>query len=117
MEQVRRDGANYFGLVNPAHINPKQRIGNIGVSQPGRVGEANVDDEDGKEGEDEVEAELAEAAEGVPGVDLAVVVAVPEEDVLLEDGLPFGGSRQCHLNVPMLGDRVLAGSERASVEE
>ena len=52
-----------------------------------RVREVEVDDEDGEEREENVEAQLAEARVGIPRPDDAVVVAVPEQDVLLEDGL------------------------------
>jgi hypothetical protein len=49
-----------------------------------------VDEHGCEEREHGAEARLAEPGARVPGVDLAVGVAVPEEDVLLEGGLWWG---------------------------
>lgn len=46
-----------------------------------------MDDEDGEEGEQDAEAEGVEAEEGVVGPDDAVIIAVKEGTVLLEDCL------------------------------
>lgn len=70
-------------LVDAADEQPKPQVGNVRVCQSRWVGESSVDYYHGEEGEQDAEAELAEANVGVPGVDLAIAVAVPEEDVLL----------------------------------
>jgi hypothetical protein len=59
-----------------------------GVGNPGRgrgIGEVDVDYEDCEEGEEDVEAEAVETDVGILRPDYAVVVAVEEVAVLLED--------------------------------
>lgn len=73
--------------MDAAHVDAEQRVGPVRPGQAGRIRKVEVDDEYGEQREEAVEAEVAEAQVRVPGVDGAVVVAVPEEDVLLQDGL------------------------------
>lgn len=73
--------------MQPTHIHPEQRVRPRRVREARRVREVEVDDQHGEEGEEQVEAQLAEPEEGVVGGDDAVAVTVPEEGVLLEDGL------------------------------
>lgn len=53
------------------------------MRQPRRIREIQIDDQHRQQREQDVEAEIPEAVVCVCRVDLAVVVAVPEEDVLL----------------------------------
>ncbi|EHK97539.1 hypothetical protein M7I_6692 [Glarea lozoyensis 74030] len=72
-----------FGFMHILQIDPEE-----GVREPGRgggIGEIGVDDEDGEEREQDVEADAVEADVGVLRPDDAVVVAVEEIAVLLED--------------------------------
>lgn len=79
--------AVYLCFMDRADIDPEERIGEIGVAHASRVGEVEVDDEHGNERKQNVEAQFAKSDIGVPWKDLAVLVAVPEQDVLLENGL------------------------------
>lgn len=76
-------------LVDVAHVDAQARVRKPRAAQPCGVGEEDGD-EQGAEGEEHAEAEVAEAAVDVPGPDDAVVVAVEEGDVLLEDGWGWG---------------------------
>lgn len=73
--------------MDRADIDPEERIWEIGVTKASRIGEVDIDDEHGKERKQNIEAQFAKPNISVPWIDLAVVVAVPEQDVLLEDGL------------------------------
>jgi hypothetical protein len=73
--------------MNTPHINPEPRIRPPGQGQARRIREVDVDDQHSEQREDDAEPQVPETDVRVPGVDLAVAVAVPEEDVLLEDGL------------------------------
>lgn len=69
------------------YVYPEEGVGEVGVGKTGGVREVEVDDECRQSAEKQIETQLIEAHEGVLGPDLAVVVAVPEHDVLLKDGL------------------------------
>lgn len=77
--------------MNTPHVHAEPRVRKIRIRQPRRVRKVDVDDEYREKREEDVEPQVAEAAVGVPWVDGAVGVAVPEEDVLLEDRLFAGG--------------------------
>lgn len=68
--------------MHAVHVDAEEGVGQETVAQSGRVGEEDGD-EQGEQGEGDGEAELAEAGVHVLRVDHVVVVAVPEEDVLL----------------------------------
>ena len=77
-------------LVDGGDEYAEKGVGQVGEGETGRVRKAEVDDECGQETHEDVEAQLVEADEGIVGPDLAVTIAVPEHDVLLEDGLARG---------------------------
>lgn len=72
-----------LGLVNAVDVNAEEGIGEVAVAETGGVGEEEVD-EQATEGEQHTEAEVAKAGVDVEGGDDAIVVAVPEGDVLLQ---------------------------------
>lgn len=74
-------------LMNSRNIDPKQRIREPGIRESGGIREAAVDDENGEQREENVEPEFSEPDVRVVGGDYAVAVSVPEDDVLLHDGL------------------------------
>lgn len=79
-------------LVNRANIDAEQGVRNPRVRQTRGIREAAVDDEHRYQREDEIKPQLAEPDKGVPGVDFAIVVAVPEPHMLLEDSLGGRGT-------------------------
>jgi len=74
-----------LGLVDPAHVDPEPRVRNDRARQARRVREVDVDDHHGCKRKEHREPELPKADVRVPRPDLPVSVAVPEEDVLLQD--------------------------------
>ena len=76
--------------MNPIHIYPEPRIRKIRMRQASRICEAQINNQHGQDGEEKVESQFPESEVRIPGVDLAIVIAVPEENVLLQWSL--GGS-------------------------
>lgn len=71
-------------------VQPEIGVGDVGDTETGWVREVEVDDECRQKAKEEVEAKFVEANEGVLRPDHAIPVAVPEQAVLLEDGLCVG---------------------------
>lgn len=69
--------------MNTIHINPKPRIRHIRMRKSRRIREIDIDNQHSHKREEDIKPQLAETDVRVPGVDLTVCVAVPEEDVLL----------------------------------
>lgn len=74
-----------FRFVDARDVDAEEGVWKPRVSEAGRVGEEDGDEE-GADGEGDAEAEVAEADVDVVGLDDVVAVAVPEEDVGLEGG-------------------------------
>jgi hypothetical protein len=74
--------------MNTPHINPEPRIRPPRQGQARRIRKIDIDNHHRQQREQDAETQVPEADVRVPRVDLAVAVAVPEEDVLLEDRLP-----------------------------
>lgn len=94
--------------MDRANVYPEQRVWQPRVAEARRVREARVGDEQREQREYHVEAKLVEPIVRVLRVDLAIGVTVPEEDVLLQDGvvlepprvvllLFWCGDRHCHI--------------------
>jgi hypothetical protein len=100
---INQEGKTDLGVVDVLDVDPEVRI--RGPRRPGRERKVDVNDEHAKDAPKKVVSawktvstedterdqahapEVTEPAEGVERVDLAVVVAVPEVDVLLEHRL------------------------------
>lgn len=77
----------YLSQMDTPNVDSEEWIRDVRVGYPGDIGEGAVDDERRENREQDTEPDIAEAAVGVKGRDGAVRVAVPEEDMLLEDRL------------------------------
>ena len=81
-----------FSLVYAIDVDAKERVGQITVPETSGIGEEEINKK-ATEGKEDAEAELPEAGVDIEGGDDAVVVSVPEGDVLLEGGeVGHGGS-------------------------
>lgn len=72
-----------LGLVYTIDVDAEERVGEVAVAEMGGVGEEEVD-EQATEREEHAEAEIAKAGVDVESGDDAIVVAIPEGDVLLQ---------------------------------
>ncbi|KAG2007924.1 hypothetical protein GB937_008116 [Aspergillus fischeri] len=73
-----------LGFVVVSDVYSKERIWKPAVRQSRRVGEVDIDDENGKDGEEDVKAQFSELEKDAPREDLPVSISIPEQGVLLK---------------------------------
>lgn len=69
--------------MDAVDVDAEERIGKVAVAETGGVGEEEVDQQ-AAEGEEHAESEIAEAGVDIESSDDAIVIAVPECNVLLQ---------------------------------